>query len=156
MPVFLCRWPKGDFSIVAASSREDAIFPLDEWGNAEDAKLWRMRDCMIDFRLDDLGNIEVQHFGERTLPEILERCYPHLDEALTSELPLPEKALRKVVERERKRLLQKKLRGKEADTELGREIQKKMGAASVVVNRLVRGSAIRILKSKAGEGLKPN
>jgi len=32
---------------------------LDEWGNAEQASLRRMADCMFDFRLSDDGQIEL-------------------------------------------------------------------------------------------------
>ncbi len=32
--IYLCRWPNGDFSIVAAENRSDAVFQLDEWGAA--------------------------------------------------------------------------------------------------------------------------
>jgi len=45
---------------------------------------------------------------------------------------------------------------KQAETGLGREIQKQIGAASVVVNRIVREAAKKRLKSKEGEGTKPN
>ena len=41
-------------------------------------------------------------------------------------------------------------------TELGREIQKQLGAPSVVVDRIVRQVASKRLKSKEGEGKKPN
>ena len=35
MAIYLCRWPNGEFSIVNAKSKADAIERLDEWGNAE-------------------------------------------------------------------------------------------------------------------------
>jgi hypothetical protein len=38
MAMFLCRWPNGDFSIVSAATKSDAVELLDEWGNAEQAK----------------------------------------------------------------------------------------------------------------------
>jgi hypothetical protein len=46
MPNYLCRWPNGDFSIVNARTKGEAIEMLDEWGNAEQAFLSRMADCM--------------------------------------------------------------------------------------------------------------
>jgi hypothetical protein len=49
MAVYLCRWPNGEFSIVSARTKDDAIELLDEWGNAEQASLTRMTDCMFDF-----------------------------------------------------------------------------------------------------------
>ena len=35
MPVYLCRWPNGEVSIVQARDKTDAIFRLDEFDNAE-------------------------------------------------------------------------------------------------------------------------
>jgi len=45
---------------------------------------------------------------------------------------------------------------KEAGTELGREIQRRTDAPSVMVNRIVRRVAAQVLQSEAGEGEKPN
>jgi hypothetical protein len=75
----LSRWPNGDCSIVSASTNSDAIELLDEWGNAEQATLTRMADCMFDFRLDDSGNIELADIGEVTYDHIMRTCYPDLD-----------------------------------------------------------------------------
>jgi hypothetical protein len=57
---------------------------------------------------------------------------------------------------ERTRLWSSQPPVKEAETELGRGIQKQLGAASVVVNRVVREAAKKRLRSKEGEGKKPN
>jgi hypothetical protein len=57
---------------------------------------------------------------------------------------------------ERTRLWDSQPPAKEAETGVGREIQKQTGAASVVVNRIVREAAKERLKSKEGEGKKPN
>jgi hypothetical protein len=35
MPLYLCRWPNGDCSVVWARNREDAIGELDQVGNAK-------------------------------------------------------------------------------------------------------------------------
>ena len=35
MAVYLCRWPNGDFSIVMADSRREAIIELDWWGKTQ-------------------------------------------------------------------------------------------------------------------------
>ena len=64
--------------------------------------------------------------------------------------------IREAVALERTRLWDSHPRGKEAETGLGREIQKGIGAASVVVNRIVRQAARKRLESKEGEGKKPN
>lgn len=82
MAMYLCRWPNGEFSVVSARTRSDAIELLDEWGNAEQASLTRMSDCMFDFRLDDEGQIELADIGEATNDHIMRRCSPELEKAL--------------------------------------------------------------------------
>jgi len=165
MANYLCRWPNGDFSIVNAKTKDDAIEMLDEWGNAEHAILSRMTDCMFDFRLRDDGQIELVAIGESSNDCILETCYPNLNNAFaTAEwdeagLDYSEKGrqqIRKAVELERTRLWDREPPVMEAETESGREIQKQTGAASVVVNRIVTEAAKRRLKSMEGEGRKPN
>src|ERR1035438_812293 len=79
MANYLCRWPNGEFSIVNARTKGDAIVILDEWGNAEQASLTRITDCMLDFRLDDDGQIELAEIGEFTRARIMEACYPELN-----------------------------------------------------------------------------
>jgi hypothetical protein len=163
MANYLCRWPNGDFSIVNAKSKSDAIEMLDEWGNAEFAVISLMTDCMFDFRLRDDGQIELVDIGESTHDHILETCYPNLSNALAraewdeAELDCPEnQQIREAVEVERTRLWDSQPQAKEAETEVGREIQKQTGAASVVANRAVTEAAKRRLKSGEGEGRKPN
>jgi hypothetical protein len=165
MAIYLCRWPNGEFSIVSAKTKADAIELLDEWGNAEQASLSRITDCMFDFRLGDDGQIELADIGESTHDCIMETCYPELDKAFdTAEwddtgLDYSEKArkqIREAVELERTRLWSNQPPVREAETELGRGIQKQLGAASVVIDRIVREAAKKRLKSKEGEGKKPN
>jgi len=72
MAIYLCRWPNGEFSVVSAKTKSDAIELLDEWGNAEQASLTRMPDCMFDFRLDDDGQIEL--VGQSALYAI-DKCF---------------------------------------------------------------------------------
>ena len=153
MAVFLCRWPNGEFSIVNATSKEVAIERLDEWGNAEQASLTRMRDCMFDFRLTDKGEIELAGIGEVTYDRILTSCYPELCKALPTG---DGSKIRKAVEEERTRLWDTQPAPKAAETAIGREIQKRTGAASVLVNRIVREASKKRLESKEGEGKKPN
>jgi hypothetical protein len=164
MAIYLCRWPNGEFSVVSAKTKADAIVLLDEWGNAEQASLSRITDCMFDFRLSDDGQIELADIGESTHDCIMETCYPELGKTFASaewdETGLySEKGheqIRKAVELERTRLWSSQPPVKEAQTELGRGIQKQLGAASVVIDRVVREAAKRRLKSKEGEGKKPN
>jgi hypothetical protein len=165
MAIYLCRWPNGEFSIVNANTKTEAIELLDEWGNAEQAFLKRMTDCMFDFRLGDNGQIELANIGESTEDLIMETCYPVLRKALAiaegdeTGLDYSEegrKQVQEAVELERTRLWDSQPPAKEAETALGRDIQKQIGAASVIVNRIVREAARKRLKSKEGEGKKPN
>ena len=84
MAIYLCRWPNGEFSIVTAKTKGDAIELLDEWGNAEQALLKRMTDCMFDFRLRDDGQIELADVGESTYDRIMESCYPELNKVFAT------------------------------------------------------------------------
>ena len=111
--IYLCRWPNGDFSIVAAENRSDAVSQLDEWGAARPSYLTRIDTCLIDFRLNDDGDIELEDFGDDTADTIFRRCYPVLDEVLSSEAVLQgdaeesgtaASAIRSAVEHERRRL----------------------------------------------------
>jgi hypothetical protein len=160
MAVYLCRWPNGEFSIVSARTKDDAIELLDEWGNAEQASLTRMSDCMFDFRLSDDGQIELGGIGEATEEYIMETCYPELQKAVSTaegdDSDVSQRQIREAVERERARLWDNQPPVKPAATQLGREIQKQLGAPSVVVDRIVRQVASKRLKSKEGEDKKPN
>src|SRR6185369_16604012 len=84
MAIYLCRWPNGEFSIVNAKTKSDAIELLDEWGNAEQASLTRMTECMFDFRLGDDGEIELANVGESTQEFVMETCYPELGKAVAA------------------------------------------------------------------------
>jgi hypothetical protein len=165
MAIYLCRWPNGEFSIVNAKSEEDAIEMLDEWGNAEQAILSRLTECMFDFRLRDDGEIELARIGESTDAFIMETCYPDLNKAfVTAEMAETglhfsakgREQIREAVQFERTRLWDSQPPVKEAETGVGRELQKQTGAASVVVNRIVREAAKGLLKSTDSEGKKPN
>jgi hypothetical protein len=160
MAIYLCRWPNGEFSLVSAKTKDDAIEMLDEWGNAEQASLTRMSDCMFDFRLSDDGQIELAGIGEATQEYIMETCYPELQKTLNAaegtDSEDSREQIRQAVERERTRLWDDQPAAKPAATEVGREIQKQLGAPSVVVDRIVRRIASKRLKSKEGEGKKAN
>ena len=76
--VYLCRWPNGDFSLVAANTRREALVELDEWDAAHPCQLFPLESCMVDFRLNDQGEIELKQFGEDTEELIWEISYPKL------------------------------------------------------------------------------
>lgn len=120
---------------------------------------------MVDFRLDDSGQLELNSFGEETADFIRTHCYPELDAVLTSvalasadeEHSVAQKrVVREAVERERTRLWHLQPEGPGAKTEFGKDLQKSMGTTGVVADHYVELASKQILKSKAGEGKKPN
>ncbi len=125
--MFMCRWPNGDVSFLSARNKEDAIIMLDEWDNAELAELRLIRDFMVDFRLTDKGELEFQSFGEDCQNEIFGKGN-----------------IRKAVEAERTRLVATK-NPKLAETELGKTIQKQLGAPAALVDRRLKAVATEIL-----------
>ena len=144
MPIFLCRWPNGDVSIVSARNQDDAIEALDEFDNADHAHISQLREqFLVDFRLNDDGHLELNQFGEATLNEIMEKAFPELEKTYSEDPAV----IHQAVERERKRLWKKKKKLKQAKTERGQEIQKQMGAAAVVADRAVERGANEILKN---------
>jgi len=155
MPVFLCRWPNGDISIVAARNKNDAISELDEFDNADHAQIYQLNDFLVDFRLGDEGDLELNQFGEGTYDQIMRKAFPELEKTILSDQldSLKERskehkaAIRSAVELERKRLWGKKRKVKQAKTELGKRLQKELGAAAVVVDRAVERRAKEILKN---------
>jgi hypothetical protein len=64
--LYLCRWPNGEFSVVKADSKRDALVQLDEWAGAQAEWLVPLETFMADFRLNDDGTIEFTEFGEET------------------------------------------------------------------------------------------
>lgn len=163
--VYLCRWPNGDFSVVKADTQREASLLLDELGAAQPSFLYPMETCLIDFALNDSGEISLSRFGEETTEFIWEKCYPELDRVLSSDEALAtadagysedvKEQIRKAVTRERTRLLGNQP-ALEAETEVGRRLQETMDVAGPVADHYVRDVSKEILKSKRGEGGKPN
>jgi hypothetical protein len=72
MPIFMCRWPNGDFSVVNAATKNDAIYLLDEVGNGEGCPVKVLKkDFMLHFTLADDGEIELELLGELLDEEIM-------------------------------------------------------------------------------------
>ena len=128
---------------------------LDEWDDADLAELMQIRNFMVDFRLTDRGELELQEFGEGVLDEIWERAYPVLSRAkLDAELkPSGEEMIRSAVRAEKQRLSGKKKR-KLADTEIGKTLQGQMGAPAALANRYVKQVATEMLKKSPSSGRK--
>ena len=82
MPLFLCRWPTGDCSVVLARTKADAIIELDQVGNAEDCPITQVRTFQMQFALTDRGELALERFGEGTKEEVVAFAYPLLEHAL--------------------------------------------------------------------------
>jgi hypothetical protein len=170
MPAFCARWPDGSFSIVDADDETDALIQLDELGD-EPAELWQMQSCLLDFELTEAGTFRISRFGAETGPEIMERAYPVLSKALEAETftehgmedqsepptygPEAAEILRKAVAAERSRLRDSPRTA--ATTELGKGIQRELGASGAYVDAMVEQAASRRLKRYTpGKNFKPS
>ena len=110
--VYLCRWPNGDFSLVTADTRREALVELDEWDAAHPCQLFPIESCMVDFKLNDQGEIELNQFGEDTEELIWEISYPKLYARLLSVTSTDggnhsekvKNSIRRAVQHERERL----------------------------------------------------
>ena len=80
MPLYVCRWGNGDFSVVQASDKDHAMEMLDEVANAEGLPLHVIRDFMVHFRLADNGTIELEGFGDDFEDHLADHIYPTLSE----------------------------------------------------------------------------
>ena len=160
MPLYLCRWPNSDVSVVQARNKTEAIIRLDEFENAERAQITRLTDFLVDFHLNDEGSLELGAFGEATEDEIMETAYPELEELKTSdqldgldpEGPEYAQKIKEAVEWEKKRLWNKQKTSKQSETEVGKRIQERTGAATVLVNRWVEELGEKILEEFEPEG----
>ena len=81
--LYLCRWPNGEFSVVKADSKLDAMIQLDEWAGANASWLVPLETFIVDFALNELGQIEMAEFGEHTAEFLREHCYPELEAVLS-------------------------------------------------------------------------
>lgn len=162
--VYLCRWPNGEFSVVAAPTRREAIIALDEWGGADRSYVQPISAFMADFGLSADGEIDLHAFGEETEAVIWDTCYPALQELFLRDdvtddaghiRPEARGLVQAAVEHERKRLWDSQP-DDEASTEMGKRIAEQMGTSAVVADHYVKVRAQRILKSKMGEKGKPN
>jgi len=161
---YLCRWPNGDFSLVTANTRREALVQLDEWDVAHPSQLFPLESCMVDFRLNELGEIELKQFGEETEDLIWETSYPEL-QALLSKLVLRDgsghtvevkESICQAVQHERTRLWRNQPESPPAETEIGRTLQKRLRTAGPVADYYVQEMATRILKSTDDKGGKSN
>ena len=133
MPVFVCRWPDGDCSLVFARSKEAAIERLDEVGNAEGCPAEPAPEFLITLHLQDDGTVTVDEFGDG-MEGIWEFLYPLLSQAF-QEHAKPNQ-VRAAVRAERHRVHARDTPAPE--TELGRNLKRIAEMPTRTVNRIVR------------------
>ncbi len=144
MPVYFCRWPNGDFSILSAPNKEEAAIRLDEFGNADRADIVQIGEFLVDFRLTEGGDFELSQFGEAAYDRIMEKGYPLLWQMKLSDalMGLNENSkkyrhlVKTAVEAERKRMRRVKKQVPQAKTERGRKLQKDHDLPAAMADQL--------------------
>jgi hypothetical protein len=119
---------------------------------------------MVDFRLNDQGEIQLKQFGEDTEELIWEISYPKLHAHLLSVMPMDggdlsakaKESIRQAVQHERDRLWRNQPAHPQAKTEVGKTLQKQLRTTGPVADYYVQEMANRILRSKDDKGGRPN
>lgn len=119
---------------------------------------------MVDFRLNDQGEIELKQFGEDTEDLIWKISYPKLHACLLNVMSMDDgkhsakarQSIRKAVQHERERLWTNQAAHPQAETEIGKTLQKQLRTTGSVADYYVEEMANRILKSDDDKGGKPN
>jgi hypothetical protein len=155
MRVWLYRWEAGDFSIVFADTRREAIRILDEVGQASSKYLVPIQPGAIHLTLGDDAEFELaaEHFSE-SLHDHVYKAYPVLDayeeaqvddsRELTQEQEYEEMA--RAVNAERTRLLDAYDHGK-AQTPRGQMLVERMNLAPELADEYAReGAAAELMK----------
>ena len=153
MPLYLCRWENGDFSVVQASNQEHAIEMLDEEADAEGMPLYAISDFMVHFRLTDEGTVELEGFGEFFDDYVREHVHPVLGAlGISSCDATPEEItrVREAVKMERKRVKAKEV--PDPDTELGKQIGAQLDMPTSIVNRHIRTETKKLLEKSKPKG----
>jgi hypothetical protein len=141
VPVFLCRWPNGDCSIVLARTRTAAVEKLDEVANAEGCPIIQLSETQVHFALGDDGQLVLEGVGEETAQEIFEFCYPVLNEAMAAGEDVVT-----AVQIERDREKDDRAEPEVPATELGRRTKAELDMPTTLINRMVSTAAKRRLR----------
>ena len=162
MPLFLCRWPNGDCSVVLARTKEDAIIELDQVANPEGCPITQVHTFQVHFTLIDRGELVLDGLGEGTKEEMVAFAYPLLEQALDDAYhggnyesfeglpPDRRAAIVHAVGRERSRLDLDEAQTTEPQTEIGRDLKSRTDMPTVLIDRLVRQRATKTLKKFRG------
>src|SRR5215510_15167756 len=149
MPLYLCRWPNGDCSVVWARNKEEAIIELDQVGNAEGCPLIPLREFQLHLQLTEEGTLEYEALGEGAKERFLSLAYPILEKTLHeiyAEMDVDQGAytaeqqarIHAAVEQERQRVKLKREEITVPETEMGSEIQRQTGMATGLINRIIQ------------------
>lgn len=164
MPLFLCRWPNGDCSVVLARTKEDAIIELDQVGNAgrlPDHTGANVPIAVRPHRSRRAGAGAVRRRHERgsglvRLPAARERARRGVPRGrLRGYESLPpdrRAAIARAVEQEWNRLDLEKTATTEPRTELGRDVKSRTDMPTILIDRLVRKRATQKLRNFKGRG----
>ena len=142
VPVFLCRWPNGDCSIVLARTQTAAVEKLDEVANAEGCPIIQLSETQVHFTLGDDGQLVLTGLGDETAQEIFEFCYPVLSEAMAAGEDVVT-----AVQIERDREKEDRPAPEVPATELGRRTKAELDMPTTLINRMVSKAAKRRLRS---------
>ncbi|MEE8350194.1 MAG: hypothetical protein V3R94_11525 [Acidobacteriota bacterium] len=161
MPMYMCRWPNGDFSFVSAPNKQEAVAKLDEIDNAEGCPFSVVEDLMVHIRLEEDGTFELEGFGEVT-EEVIWKEYPLLDKTLDKVFeevkgePLTREHMEVIgeaVSKERGRVQPQKV--EQPVTLLGQQIKNAADRPTSIIDRELKESALEQLKEFKPKG-KPN
>jgi hypothetical protein len=96
VPLYICRWPNGDFSAVSARDPNEAAYLLSEVGPVGEAKLFDLANFMVHFSLPKKMNTEnwdkmlpplrLDGFGAQTLCFLWDHIYPEFEKATNAVL----------------------------------------------------------------------
>jgi hypothetical protein len=96
VPLYICRWPNGDFSAVSAKDPTEAAYLLSEVGPVGDAKLFDLANFMVHFSLPRkmsaenwdkmLPPLHLDGFGAQTLCFLWDHIYPEFEKATNAVL----------------------------------------------------------------------
>ena len=91
VPLYICRWPNGDFSAVSAKDPNEAAYLLSEVGPVGEAKLFDLANFMVHSSLPKKMNTEnwdkmlpplqLDGFGAQTLCFLWDHIYPEFEKA---------------------------------------------------------------------------
>lgn len=71
MPLYLCRWPNGEFSFVLAANKETALAALRETGDSSSCCISELRHFLAHFHSAGSGKVAFRRFGEPAAEALL-------------------------------------------------------------------------------------